>query len=125
MPNFSGSYTTDAQQKYTDSLGNIISKQKIKLGQVAFGVDFNTPIPIGNQAWLLGGGVAGIYSTTKGTGAAAAIIIPYDGIRARVHLNASLAMQLGGAFTIGTFYDGIGVSQFEAYGLELGFNYKF
>ncbi|WP_173487158.1 MULTISPECIES: hypothetical protein [unclassified Aliiroseovarius] len=48
-----------------------------------------------------------------------------DGTRARVKLSASTVLNNGAQFDISGYYDGIGLDDYESYGLEMGLNWKF
>ena len=121
MPLFDLTYTDDAQKAYTDSLGNTIPGQKIALTQVTAGMDFKTPLPSQSGALDLTGGLSGIYASTQ-NGAAAQQ--DFEGGRGRAHLGLNYTTAVGATLNAGTFYDGIG-SKHEAYGANLGFNWKF
>ena len=120
MPLFDLTYTDDAQKTYTDSLGNTIPGQKVGLTQVTAGMDFKTPLPSQSGAFYLTGGLSGIYAYTQG-GAAQQ---DFEGGRGRAHLGLNYTTGTGAILNAETFYDGIG-SKHEAYGANLGFNWKF
>ena len=121
MPLFDLTYTDDAQKTYTDSLGNTIPGQKVALTQVTAGMDFKTRLPSQSGALDLTGGLSGIYASTQ-NGAAAQQ--DFEGGRGRAHLGLNYTTAVGATLNAGTFYDGIG-SKHEAYGANLGFNWKF
>ena len=124
-PNMRASFAMDKQRAYTDSLGNAIAAQSLEQGQISLGFDFNRPVSLGPSVWILDGGISGIYSKTKGGGAAGSIVAPHDGGRARVFLTASHELANGGDITIGVDYDGIGADSYESYGFDLGYKYEF
>ena len=84
-------------------------------------------VPLENDAATLEvtGGLAGIYSSTSGSGNAALVVPNSDGGRARLNLGANYTMANGGRFVADAFFDGIGANGFESYGLTLGFDMKF
>jgi hypothetical protein len=125
IPSLGASYTTDRQNLYTDSLGNIIQEQEIQLGQVALGFDLSTPFKVGNQTWKLDAGIQGLYTTTKGSGTASLVASSVEGARARINVKASTELKNGGHFFVGGHYDGIGDKDFEGFGVELGMKVKF
>lgn len=118
MPLFDLTYTDDAAQTYTDSLGNVISGQKIALTQITAGMDFSTPISVQSGGLDLTGGLSGIYASTDGGGA------DFEGSRGRAHLGLNYVTEFGGNIGVGTFYDGIG-SNYDSYGGALSFDMKF
>jgi hypothetical protein len=125
IPSLGASYTTDRQNPYTDSLGNAIPEQEIQLGQLALGLDLSTPFKFGNQTWKLDAGIRGLYTTTKGNGTPSLVASSVDGARARINVKASNKLKNGGHFFVGGHYDGIGVKDFEGFGVELGMEVKF
>ena len=120
MPLLDVTYTEDNQRAYTDSLGNTIPGQSVDLMQVSAGLDFSTPLSVQTGALELTGGIKGIYSSTNGGTAAP----EFENWRGRTHVGLNYTMSNGGAFTFGSFYDGLGASH-ESYGANLGFNMKF
>lgn len=120
MPLLDVTYTEDNQRAYTDSLGNTIPGQSVDLMQVSAGFDFSTPLSVQTGALELTGGIKGIYSSTNGGTAAP----EFENWRGRTHVGLNYTMSNGGAFTFGSFYDGLGSSH-ESYGANLGFNMKF
>jgi hypothetical protein len=127
FPSLAASYTSDDQQAYTDSLGIIIPKQGIELGQVELGMAFETPAPFydGSGAMILTGGIMGIGSFTDGSGNPSSVVPEYEGGRAKIDLGLNYDMTNGGRFLAEMFYDGIGASGYESYGVTLGFNLEF
>ncbi|QIK42569.1 PKD domain-containing protein [Pontivivens nitratireducens] len=124
-PFVDASYTTDDQDSYIDSLGNPIPEQGITLGQIEVGMDFSVMVPVNTEELELWGGVSGIWSHTSGSGYASTVTPDYDGGRARVELGINHQISMDQSFTAGTYYDGIGVSDYESYGLSLGYQMQF
>lgn len=124
-PRLAGSYTTDLQRAYTNGLGNPVPEQDIALGQLELGMDFETPVALFGQDWTIGGGVSGIYSSVSGSGGAQNTVTPYEGGRGRVELSARTILRHGGVFRLGASYDGLGATDFEALGLDLGLDWEF
>ncbi|MDF1872516.1 Ig-like domain-containing protein, partial [Vannielia sp.] len=124
-PFLDASYTTDDQNSYIDSLGNAIPEQGIWLGQIEVGMDFSTMMPAITGDLELWGGVSGIWSHIGGSGFASTISPDYEGGRARVELGINHQSSAGYNFTAATYYDGIGVSDYESYGLSLGYKMQF
>lgn len=125
IPSLSGSYTTDRQQAYTDSLGNLIPKQGVALGQLAVGLDFRTPVLLFDHPWMIGGGASGIYTKSSTSGFVPDADSGFEGGRGRVTFSASTTMRNGGQVNLSAHYDGLGASDYEAYGIELGLNWAF
>ncbi|WP_157779886.1 Ig-like domain-containing protein [Celeribacter ethanolicus] len=124
-PFFDASYVTDDQKSYVDSLGNRIPKQGISLGQIEFGLDFKREIPVATGELELWGGVSGIWSHSEGDGFASTVSPDYDGGRARIELGVNRMLSSTRQFNAATFYDGIGASGFESFGVSLGYEMQF
>lgn len=124
-PFLDASYTTDDQHSYVDSLGNAIPEQGIALGQIEAGMDFSTMMPVRTGELELWGGVSGIWSHTNGSGFASSVTPDYEGGRARVDLGINYQLPADQRFTAAIYYDGIGASGFESYGLDLGYEMQF
>lgn len=111
-PMVSGSYFSETQQAYVDSLGNVISGQTIALGNVSFGPSIGYAIKAegltiepsvavsGN--WDYNVSASGDAATALSARLGAAIRFDFDS-GARLNLNAS--------------YSGIGLADRSAYGL--------
>lgn len=84
------------------------------MGRLALGLNFNTPVDLAGHNWKLGDGISAIYTSTKGSGAAASFIALYDGGRACVHVSASHAFSAKSEIVLGAFYDGIGARNYES-----------
>ena len=127
IPSVQMTYATDDQAAYTDSLGNMISSQGIKIWQAAIGLDFSHDVALQNTktSLRLKGGIAAIGTSTRGSGNSSVVTPTYEGVRGRVNLGANYTMENGARLTLETFYDGIGVSSYESYGLQVGFNLAF
>ncbi|KAA8605740.1 Ig-like domain-containing protein, partial [Salipiger aestuarii] len=124
-PFLNASYTTDDQQSYIDSLGNAIPEQGIALGQIEIGMDFSTMMPVSTGELELLSGFSGIWSHTNGSGFASTVTPDYEGGRARVELGINYQIYARQSFTATTYYDGIGASSFESYGLSLDYEMQF
>ncbi len=119
------SYTTDKQLAYTDSLGNTIPDQSIALGQLTLGMDFSVPVEVGSGEMELFGGISGIWSHTNASGNAVKVVYPSDGARGRIELGVNYVAPNEGQLNLSTFYDGIGQSGYEAYGVTFGYQFRF
>ncbi|MFT6646434.1 Ig-like domain-containing protein, partial [Pseudophaeobacter arcticus] len=127
IPKAQITYTTDDQKAYRDSLGNLIPDLGVAWGQVELGLDFETPLETrrGNGALLLFGGISAIGSHVKNSGNAVTVSSNLEGGRARAELGLSYQFADQGVFQVETFYDGIGMSGYESYGLQVGLDLKF
>ena len=127
IPSLQLAYTSDNQDAYVDSLDNLVPEQAIEIGQAEVGLDFRHAVSLrhSSAALMLTGGVAAIGSSTSGSGTADLVIPTYEGGRGKVKLGANYAMANGGTLALDAFYDGIGTSGYESYGLQVGFNLAF
>ena len=120
MPLLDVAFTEDAQQTYTDSLGNRIEGQTVGLTQVSAGLDFRAALPARTGSLALTGGLSGVHSSTTG-GAARP---DFEAWRARTHLGLDYDTGTGTTITFGTFADGLG-ADYESYGATLGVDLRF
>lgn len=127
IPSIAASYASDRQEAYIDSTSTLIASQRVELGQLEIGVDFEVPAPFfeGPGAMLLTGGVNAIGSYIGGDGDAPGILSDYEGVRARLDLGLVYQGSSGGVLDFSTFYDGIGTGGYESFGLSAGFNLNF
>ena len=127
IPSIAASYASDRQESYTDSTATLVASQRVELGQLRVGVNFETPVPFFNQdnAMLLTGGISAIGSYVGGDGDASGIVTDYEGGRARLDLGLVYQANGGGVLDVSTFYDGIGTGDYEAFGLSAAFNLNF
>jgi hypothetical protein len=124
-PNFDLSYTSDTQLTYQDGLGNIIPEQRVGLAQAALGLDFEHDVPLTNADLRINGGVSAIWSHGEGTGAASTLDLSSEGWRGRLDLGLSYAFDGGSNLALTGFYDGIGASDYESFGVGLAYSIAF
>ena len=118
-PNLSVSYIEETQEAYIDSLSVPIPGQKVSLGQVRFGPNMSTRFVDDNGTIVEPhftfdgifnfGDTSGVIVTNPST-------IHSDGWRARVEAGVRFTGTDGAHLDISGNYDGIGQSDFEAYG---------
>ncbi|MCF6305245.1 MAG: Ig-like domain-containing protein [Rhodobacteraceae bacterium] len=118
LPFLDAKYTSDAQAAYIDGLGNPIAAQTIALAQVSAGLDFELAL---SAATMLNGGVSGVWSYSSGN----AVDPGYEGGRARFELGVNRQVGMAGNLGLSGFYDGLGLEDFESYGVELRFRAEF
>jgi hypothetical protein len=124
-PSLTATHLRDAQDAFANTQGNIVAAQGIEVSSVAAGLNFAQAVSLSNGELMLIGGVSGIWSSSEGTGFASSVAPTTDGQRARITLGASFALPNGVVLSTGTFYDGIGVNDYESYGLDLGVQMQF
>jgi hypothetical protein len=124
-PSVTATHLRDAQDAFVDTLGNTIGAQGIEVNSVAAGLNFAQPVYLSNGELILNGGISGIWSSSKGTGLASSVAPTTDGLRAQITFGATHTRPNGVTFNAQTFYDGIGQSNYESYGLSLGAEMQF
>ena len=125
MPTVAASHTTDRQQTYTDSLGNVIGAQDIALTRLEVGFDARWPVTLGLSEWILEGGIRALHTRSSGSGLTLADSAPVDGTRGRINLGIRHVTRSGGEVSMSGYYDGIGQADYEGYGLEIGYHHDF
>ncbi len=125
MPLIDVSYVSDDSDTYTDSLGNRISAQDFSLTTVQLGMDFSHPLSVSRGSMTLTGGLAGVWSSTSGSGTAPGITPIGDTARGRVDLGLDYRLANGSYLAAGVFYDGISESGFESYSIDLTWQVAF
>ncbi len=114
-------YFEEDQDATTDSLGNAIGAQTVKLGRVTFGPKISTTLHSGNRVISPFVAVKGIWDFEKDdtVNAASGFAISDSDFRGRLEAGASVR-GIGGITISGEgFYDGIGAKDFDAYGGSL------
>ncbi|SPJ25844.1 hypothetical protein PAA8504_03696 [Palleronia abyssalis] len=124
FPNVSASYASDEQEGYIDSLGNYIKKQKIELGAIALGVGFDRTLGSGITPWSLDGEVQASYTYNYGANGSSSTLQAVEGARARVELGVTYATDAVN-FRLSGFHEGLGLSNFEQFGLSLSYERVF
>jgi hypothetical protein len=124
-PNLTGTYFKDTQNAFTDTASRAIEEQSITVKEMALGLDASKQFFLSNGDIVLTAGATSIWSHTSGTGYAATVISPYDGQRGRLTLDTVYTGANRISVTAGTYYDGLGTDDYEAWGLQMGVNMSF
>jgi hypothetical protein len=124
-PSLTATHLRDAQDAFGNTQGNTVAAQGIEVNSVAVGLNFAQPVSLSNGELMLTGGISGIWSSSEGTEFASSAAPTTDGQRARITLGASHTLPNGVVLSAGTFYDGIGLNDYESYGLDLGVQMQF
>jgi hypothetical protein len=124
-PSLTATHLRDAQDAFENSQGNTIAAQGIEVNNVAAGLNFAQPVSLSSGELMLTGGISGIWSSSEGTDFASSAAPTTDGQRARITLGASYTRPNGVVLSAGFFYDGIGLNDYESYGLDLGVEMQF
>ena len=123
-PNVAFHHALERQRGYVDGLGQTIPKQTVKLNELSYGLDFALPLKVESGTLTLTGGLSGIYADVNAD-AASALIDGYDGHRAMLRVGLDRGFAGGAALSFGAFYDGIGVSDYDSWGLDLSYSARF
>ena len=120
MPSLQLSYTTDDQKAYRDSLDNLVPKQGVALGQLALGLDFSHDVAVrtATPSLELTGGIAAILSSIQRLWKCGACSAGIRGRSRKSHAWRELYDGERRQTSVSAFYDGIGVSEFESFGVE-------
>ncbi|MGY9048597.1 MAG: Ig-like domain-containing protein, partial [Rhodobacterales bacterium] len=126
-PKLQLSYASEDQDAYKDSLGNEIPSQGVALRELEIGLDFATEasFPQASGELTLTGGVSAISSDMTYSGAASETSGGSGGPRARVNLGFNYRLSDQGLIIFDTYYDGLGLSDYESYGLKIGMKLEF
>lgn len=124
-PKFAVSYVSETQRAYVDSLSNTIPSQKLEMRQFEVGMGLSRPFETAHSTWIIGADLAALHSETSGNGAFAALTTGQDGPRGRLDLSASTQLANGAQLDISAFYDGLGLADFESYGVSFGYQIQF
>ena len=125
FPYLDFSHVSEKQDAYVDGLSNAVAGQSIRLSTLSLGLDFSHPLPVQTGALTLIGGVSGVWSDTSGSGTAAGIVPGGDTTRGRIELGLDYQLHSNKRLALGTFYDGIGASDYDSYGMSFSLDTKF
>ena len=124
FPGIDISYVKDGQDAYVDSTSALIAAQNVEQTEVAFGLDFETPMSGTAGDMVLTWGASGIWSETNGSGPSAAIVQFDDGWRGRLDLGFRYEGSVGLRSDANAFVDGLGNGE-ESYGLSFTVGFTF
>ena len=110
----------DRAAGFTDNVNNRVPGQTVSIGQLELGSNVEIPIAVRTGAMTLTGGLGLVWSNTEGD------YIPSDsGGRGRGEFGFSYDLDDNLRIEFDSFYDGIGTSRYEGYGLSLSAEMKF
>ncbi len=125
IPNLTLSHVSDSQNAYVSG-GTVVPEQKVTLTELAVGLDFEVPIFVPEGDLMLDFGISGIYSHTKGSGAASAYITEEEGHRGRMDIGLSYDNGQGVRSSGSAFVDGLGGdTDVSSYGLSFEVAFTF
>ena len=101
-------------------LRNSVPGQKVSVGQLELGSNVEVPIAMSHGAMTFTGGLGLVYSNTEGD-----FIPSVSRSRGRGEIGLSYGLDDNVQIDFESFYDGIGTSEYEGYGLSLRAEMKF
>ena len=110
----------DRAEAFTDNGGNRVPGQKVSIGQLELGSNVEIPIAVRTGAMTFTGGLGLVWSNTEGD-----YITSDSGGRGRGEIGFSYDLDDNVRIGFESFYDGIGSSRYEGYGLSLSAEMKF
>ena len=125
VPSLLATYTTDTQREYTDSLGNTIGEQEIRLAEISVGVDTSRPIYTSRGDTVLTGGIKSIWAWSDSSAQAAMVVPEHEGGRARIDIGIDHVTEAGLQFSVSAYYDGIGARNYSSMGGEFNLVFNF
>ena len=110
----------DRAAAFTDSIGTRIPGQTVSISQLELGSNVEVPIALSHGAMTFTGGLGLVYSKTEGD-----YIPSVSRSRGRGEIGFSYGLADNVRIDFESFYDGIGTSGYEGYGLSLNAEIKF
>ena len=114
------SWMEEKAEAFTDRSGNRVPGQTVSVGQLEFGSNVEVPITMSQGAMTFVGGLGLVYSNTEGDH-----VTSGSRSRGRGEIGFSYDLDENVSLDFESFYDGIGTSGHESYGLSLRANMKF
>ena len=112
-------YFEDRQDAFTDSVGNVIASQTVSLGRLTFGPKVSTTVHQADGTVIqphLALHAIWDFDDADTVNTATGLATGTDDFRARVEAGLSTQMVNGWSVKGEAFYDGIGASDYDAYG---------
>ncbi len=119
IPELDFAYVEDVQGSYRDDLGNEIEAQTVTLSETSFGVGFEKVFVNNDREVTLTGGVRGVHSWLETAEDSK------ETFRARIDAGVGLRTGNLTSLDISVFYDGLGAKDYEAAGVNFGFEKRF
>ena len=120
LPYVDAGWVEEKAAVFTDTTGNRVPGQKVSTGQLELGSNLRMPIAMNHGAMTLTGGLGVIWSNTEGK-----YITSDTQGRGRGEIGFSYDLNEDVRIDFESFYDGIGTSDYESYGLSLRAEMKF
>ena len=113
-------WVEDRAEAFTDNIKNRVPGQSVSIGQLELGSNVEVPMAVRTGELTFIGGLGLVYSKTEGD------YIPSDSrAYGRGEIGFSYDLDDNLRIDLDSFYDGIGTSRYEGYGLSLSAEMKF
>ena len=120
IPYVDASWIEEKAAAFTDTIGNRVPGQKVSIGQFEMGSNVEIPIAVSHGAMTLTGGLGLVYSNTEGDQ------VPSGShSRGRGEIGVSIDLDENVDLEFESFFDGIGSSGYEGYGVSLSAEIRF
>ena len=124
IPYADARWIEDRAEAFTDRIGNRfvnrVPGQKVSTGQLELGSNVEIPVAVNHGEMTLTGGLGLVYANTEGD-----YITSDSRGRGRGEIGFSYVLDDNVRIDFESFYDGIGTSRYEGYGLSLSVEMKF
>ena len=120
IPYADARWTEDSAAAFTDSIGIRVPGQKVSIGEFELGSNIEVPISMAHGSMTFTGGLGVVFSNTDGD-----YIRSESRSRGRGEVGFSYSLDDNVQIDFEGYFDGIGTSQYESYGLSLSAVMKF
>ena len=120
IPYADARWIEDSAAAFTDSIGIRVPGQKVSIGEFELGSNIEVPISMAHGSMTFTGGLGVVFSNTDGD-----YIRSESRSRGRGEVGFSYGLDDNVQIDFEGYFDGIGTSQYESYGLSLSAVMKF
>ena len=120
IPYVDARWIEDRAAAFTDSISNRVPGQTVSIGELELGSNVEVPIAMSHGAMTFTGGLGVVYSNSVGE-----YIPSASRSRGRGEIGLSYGLDDNVRIDFESFYDGIGTSGYEGYGLSVSAEMKF
>ena len=120
IPYADARWIEDSAAAFTDSIGIRVPGQKVSIGEFELGSNIEVPISMAHGSMTFTGGLGVVFSNTDGD-----YIRSESRSRGRGEVGFSYSLDDNVQIDFEGYFDGIGTSQYESYGLSLSAVMKF
>ena len=120
IPYADARWTEDSAAAFTDSIGIRVPGQKVSIGEFELGSNIEVPISMAHGSMTFTGGLGVVFSNTDGD-----YVRSESRSRGRGEVGFSYSLDDNVQIDFEGYFDGIGTSQYESYGLSLSAVMKF